>query len=125
MAEALPVPVENNGKTTANGLGGVTGRGFLPGHSGNPGGRPKALSTLICEQTNDGAELVAFMLAVLRGKRKASLGQRMEAAAWLADRGFGKVALPLEHSGTEGGPVEFVFRYVNDWRGQAGREEPR
>jgi hypothetical protein len=34
--------VENNGTSTdAKKLGGVTGKGFLPGRSGNPGGRPK------------------------------------------------------------------------------------
>src|ERR1700681_2032618 len=34
--------VENNAKTTTRRLrGGVTGKGFEPGRSGNPGGRPK------------------------------------------------------------------------------------
>lgn len=33
--------VGNNVETTTS-LGGVTGRGFKPGQSGNPGGRPKA-----------------------------------------------------------------------------------
>ena len=32
--------VQNKDETTKK-LGGVTGRGFLPGQSGNPGGRPK------------------------------------------------------------------------------------
>lgn len=32
--------VENNKKTTKK-LGGCTGKGFMPGKSGNPGGRPK------------------------------------------------------------------------------------
>ena len=31
--------VENNKETTK--LGGITGKGFMPGVSGNPGGRPK------------------------------------------------------------------------------------
>lgn len=31
--------VENNEKATR--LGGITGKGFMPGQSGNPGGRPK------------------------------------------------------------------------------------
>ena len=31
--------VENNEKTTK--LGGITGKGFMPGQSGNPGGRPR------------------------------------------------------------------------------------
>lgn len=37
----------NNGhplKTTKKQRGGVTGKGFMPGKSGNPGGRPKVLS---------------------------------------------------------------------------------
>lgn len=33
---AMKKRVQNNGKTT----GGVTGKGFMPGKSGNPGGRP-------------------------------------------------------------------------------------
>lgn len=34
--------VENNDKATTRRLrGGVTGKGFEPGRSGNPGGRPK------------------------------------------------------------------------------------
>ena len=32
--------VENNEKSTKK-LGGITGKGFMPGISGNPGGRPK------------------------------------------------------------------------------------
>ncbi len=32
--------VENNTETTKK-LGGITGKGFMPGVSGNPGGRPK------------------------------------------------------------------------------------
>jgi hypothetical protein len=33
--------VENNAKTTGKLPGGITGKGFRPGRSGNPGGRPK------------------------------------------------------------------------------------
>ncbi len=32
--------VENNAESTKK-LGGITGKGFKPGQSGNPGGRPK------------------------------------------------------------------------------------
>jgi hypothetical protein len=99
----------------------VPGRPFLPGQSGNPGGRPKLLSTLVKEQTQDGAELVEFMVRVLRNKRQ-SMRLRMEAAAWLADRGFGKALQQMELTGADGGPMEIVFRYVNDWRSQRERE---
>ena len=68
-----------------------TGR-FLPGQSGNPGGRPVGLSGLIRESTNDGAELVEFMLKVFRGELDDSVRTRADAATWLADRAFGKPA---------------------------------
>jgi hypothetical protein len=87
---------------------------FQPGRSGNPGGRKKTLAALIRAQTGDGAELVAFMLHVLRGARvdgrkRAPLRLRMEAAAWLADRAFGKVPQPLEHAGADGHPLRFTL----------------
>lgn len=46
-------------------------------------------------ETNDGAELVAYMLAVLRNPRQPT-PFRMAAAQWLADRGFGKAVQTLE-----------------------------
>ena len=83
--------VENNGRSR----GGCTRRGFLPGQSGNPGGRPKGLAALVRAQTKDGKELVDLMLQVLRGKlvvngRKPNISERMKAVEWLADRGWGK-----------------------------------
>jgi hypothetical protein len=45
-------------RTTPKQRGGVTGKGFLPGHSGNAGGRPKgsktyAIRQLVAEALND------------------------------------------------------------------------
>jgi hypothetical protein len=77
---------------------------WLPGVSGNPGGRPKGLAALVRQETQDGAELVAFMLRVLRSKR-TPLRQKMEAVAWLADRGFGKALQQMELSGPGGGRI--------------------
>jgi hypothetical protein len=72
----------------------------------NPGGRPKGLVRAIREQTDDGEHLVEFMLRVFRGEvDDASLRHRMEAATWLADRGFGKPIQALEHSGRDGEPL--------------------
>jgi hypothetical protein len=82
---------------------------FKPGQTGNAGGRPKGLAALVRAETRDGAELVEFMLGVLRGKKRAPLRLRMEAAAWLADRGFGRVPQPLEHAGPEGEPMRFTL----------------
>ena len=65
-----------------------TGR-FIAGQSGNPSGRPKGFRAYIQESTAEGNELVDVVLAVLRDQT-ASNRERMEAATWLADRGFGK-----------------------------------
>jgi Family of unknown function (DUF5681) len=65
------------------------GRPFAPGVSGNPGGRPKGLVRRIHEETGDGAELVDYMLSVFRDGHE-STKSRVQAATWLADRGFGK-----------------------------------
>ncbi|MQF64295.1 hypothetical protein FIM03_03240 [SAR202 cluster bacterium AD-802-L14_MRT_200m] len=43
------------------------------------------------QSTADGSELVEVVLSVLRDEN-ASNRERMEAATWLADRGFGKPA---------------------------------
>lgn len=89
--------VQDNAKTT--GLGGVTGRGFRPGQSGNPGGRPKGLAALAREAVGGGHDLVAFYLAVFKGDtkalrtRKVTMRDRLQAGEWLAERGFGKAPI--------------------------------
>jgi hypothetical protein len=92
-------------KTTSKQRGGVTGRGFLPGRSGNPGGRPKRLAKLIetiQRQTRDGQDLVDFMLQTFRS---GPMRYRMEAAHWLTERGFGKPPQTVELTAEDGGPV--------------------
>jgi len=68
----------------------LSGR-FLKGTSGNPAGRPLGFREQIKESTADGSELIEVVLHVLRDQN-ASNRERMEAATWLADRGFGKPA---------------------------------
>ena len=75
----------------------TTGR-FLAGQSGNPGGRPVGFHNYIQERTGDGSELTDFVLSVFRGENGASTKERMDAATWLADRGFGK---PTVNSGSQ------------------------
>jgi hypothetical protein len=112
-------PAENRDGTAAPLA--LRGRPFLPGNSANPGGRHKGLAALVREQTKDGQELVRFMLGVLRG-RKTPLRLRMEAAAWLADRGFGKALQQVELGTIEGEAI--VFRIV-DARGAPDADAQR
>jgi hypothetical protein len=92
-------------KTTSTQRGGVSARGFLPGRSGTPGGRPKRVTKLIQtiqQQTRDGKELVDFMLLTFRS---GPMRYRMEAAHWPTERGFGEAPQTVEHMGEDGGPV--------------------
>ena len=52
----------------------------------------------IQERTSDGSELTDFVLSVFRGENGSSNKERMDAATWLADRGFGK---PTVNSGSQ------------------------
>ena len=68
--------VQHNPRTTRH--GGVTGAGFMPGQSGNPGGRPKGLSRRVRELVGDDGHAIAeYMFTVLndekerRSKRRA------------------------------------------------------
>ena len=73
------------------------------GNSVNLTGRPKGLAQLVREQTDDGKELVKIMMEIVRGElvvektfgdrtyeEYPSHKDRIAAAQWLADRGFGK-----------------------------------
>jgi hypothetical protein len=53
------------------------------------------------------------MLGVLRG-RKQPLRYRLEAAAWLADRGFGKALQQMELSGPGSEPLTIRIEYAVD-----------
>ena len=97
-------------KATPKQLGGATGKGFMPGQSGNPAGRPKGLASLVRERTKDGKILLDFMVDVLQGKpqkvdlvipgpdgekrvtveKTPEVRDRIEAVKWLGDRGWGK-----------------------------------
>jgi hypothetical protein len=80
-------------------LGGCTGKGFKPGQSGNPGGRPRSDVTSLARQHT--AEAIAALVAALASPR-----ERVAAAVALLDRGWGKPKHQLEHTGAGGGPIQ-------------------
>ena len=96
--------VQNNGRST----GGITGRGFRPGQSGNPGGRPKGqaeLSTAARKLVGeDGEALVHLWWDIARDETRRD-ADRLRASELLADRGWGKAAVYQEQ---EGDPLDLA-----------------
>lgn len=121
MPEGLSSPAVGSAKPA------LVGRPWRPGQSGNPSGanrKQKGLATLIRRSTKQGKELVDFVLDVARGapikvsivtlagtvidvERRSTIRDRLEAIAWLADRGWGraKEVIALEEDGARQGPL--------------------
>jgi hypothetical protein len=94
---------------------------FKPGHSGNPGGRPKklpitdALRRILSghvpartPKKANGEDLVALALI------KKAVGGDLRAIAEIADRTEGKPTERHEFSGPDGGPVPFELPGTRD-----------
>jgi len=102
------------------GGGGVTGRGFMPGQSGNPGGRPKSerayLATLYGE---DGAK-VYQRLEVLRADAKTPRKLRAEIDFFIIERLHGRAQ---QHVEVEGGAS--LVELLADLAARSGTESGR
>jgi hypothetical protein len=113
-----------NGHAPAENSVGTAGLRAFAFRPGNPGGRPKSFAAYVREQTADGRELVDFVLAVLRGRKRAPMKVRLEAATWLADRGWGTPRQVHEVSGPDGAPVVFTLKLgERELGGEAARAD--
>jgi hypothetical protein len=120
-------PVQNNGRTT----GGITRKGFMPGRSGNPGGRPKGLAKATRELVGeDGLALVQLWWDIARDETRRD-SDRLEASRLLADRGWGKAPTfaaieeddPLDLADAEKAAEEFtakILRLASDQESDRG-----
>ncbi len=88
---------------------------FVKGISGNPGGRPKGLAEKVRKATKDGSIIIRLMVAVAEGKavggQKPTIRDRLDAARWLADRGWGKAVPAMEYGGPGSGAIEADIRF--------------
>jgi hypothetical protein len=116
--------VQNNGKATK--VGGVTGAGFLPGQSGNPGGRPKGSAAVAREACGGSPLVLAQVLREIATDEKARERDRISAVSELWDRGWGKPAMYAEIESAD--PLgldevsEAIGKIADETQGQARSE---
>jgi hypothetical protein len=95
----MPSDVGINAVST---LGGVTGRGFMPGRSGNPNGRPKGDVQALARQHTERA-----ILTLVESLDDPKL--KVQAAVALLDRGWGK---PVQEIASENGDTVTFLHLV-------------
>lgn len=84
------------------------GRPFPKGVSGNPGGRPKNdFAQMIAQKAfekDPEKVLAAFFKQLAKGNGKVFTA--------LADRAYGRLPQPVEHSGADGGPLRVLVEHI-------------
>ena len=86
-------------KTTAKQRGGVTGRGFLPGQSGNPGGRPRSERALLTRLYGEEGEKVYERLEALRTHPKTLAKLKAQIDFFIIERLHGRAQQRVEVEG--------------------------
>jgi HEAT repeat protein len=71
---------------------------FVKGQSGNPGGRPKEVADVKALARVHTEMAIAVLVEIAKDKKKTA-NARVSAVCALLDRGYGKPAQALEHSG--------------------------
>lgn len=77
--------------------GGITGKGFMPGRSGNPSGRPKKkpVTELYEQILNDPANIEMVERAIVKAISKGNMAMVLQLRE-MTDRVEGKVTQPIE-----------------------------
>lgn len=86
-------------KTTAKQRGGVTGKGFMPGVSGNPGGRPRSERALLEKMYGEDGAAVYQRLEVLRKDPDTSARLKAQIDFFIIERLHGRVQQRIEVEG--------------------------
>jgi hypothetical protein len=85
----------------------VTGKGFLPGVSGNPAGRPKGERRLLMEMYGEDGQKLFRELDRLKQDAKTPVRWKIEINQFLVERLHGRAQQRVEVGGDGGGPVTF------------------
>lgn len=98
--------VESNKKNN----GGVTGKGFVPGQSGNPGGRPKGSKGFRerCREFMD-SEGLESLIEIARNPRDKN---RFRAIELIAGYSWGRPKQGIELTGEEGNDINITIKRV-------------
>ena len=92
----MPTSVGNKAKSTEKKIGGVTGKGFMPGKSGNPSGRPhkKPITELYEEIMADPKAMAALRKSIVKALSKGQMAMVLQLKE-MTDRVEGKVTQPI------------------------------
>jgi hypothetical protein len=90
-------PVGNNEKSTGKLIGGITGKGFMPGQSGNLSGRPKKkpMTELYEKLLNDPDVMKKLETSLIQMLGKGNMATVLHLRE-MTDRVEGKVTQPIE-----------------------------
>jgi hypothetical protein len=101
----MPEPLSSTNNQRPKLLGGITGKGFMPGQSGCPGGRPRQDVTELARAHT--ADAIRALVLALQSPR-----ERVPAAVALLDRGWGRPVQMI--SGDAKQPLLVDFRWASD-----------